>query len=156
MALVRLYGWAGSPEPPQLAYAIRTVFQNLTFKKISENWCQINTDHEENMAMWYTCIIWAASWQNQQNDCAPSEDSSEDVQADLSLRWALSYPLSTQRRLWSDWADVQADLSTRWAQSHFVDFCWFFHEAAHFSFRIVSREIHFQIFTIGGPIKNYT
>ena len=32
----------------------------------------------------------------------------------------LSYPLSAQRRLWSDWADAQADLSFRWAQSHFV------------------------------------
>ena len=31
--------------------------------------------------------------------------------------WVLSYPLSTQRRLWSDWADAQADLS--W---HFVGF----------------------------------
>ena len=37
----------------------------------------------------------------------------------------LSYPLSAQRRLWSDWADwadAQADLSLRWAHSHFVDF----------------------------------
>ena len=41
--------------------------------------------------------------------------------------WVLSYPLSAQRRLWSDWADAQADLGLRWAQS----FCWFCHEAAH-------------------------
>ena len=34
----------------------------------------------------------------------------------------LSYPLSAQRRLWSDWADAQADLSLRWAQGHFVGF----------------------------------
>ena len=34
----------------------------------------------------------------------------------------LSYPLTAQRRLWSDWADVQADLSLRWAHSHFVGF----------------------------------
>ena len=34
----------------------------------------------------------------------------------------LSYPLSTQRRLWSDWADAQVDLSLRWAHSHFVGF----------------------------------
>ena len=34
----------------------------------------------------------------------------------------LSYPLSAQRRLWSDWADAQADLSLRWADTHFVDF----------------------------------
>ena len=34
----------------------------------------------------------------------------------------LSYPLSAQRRLWSDWADAQADLSLRWAHTHFVGF----------------------------------
>ena len=36
--------------------------------------------------------------------------------------WALNYPLSAQRRLWSDWADDQADLSLRWAHSHCVGF----------------------------------
>ena len=36
--------------------------------------------------------------------------------------WAFSYPLSAQRRLWSDWADAQADLSLRWAHIHFVGF----------------------------------
>ena len=34
----------------------------------------------------------------------------------------LTYPLSTQRRLWSDCTDAQADLSLRWAHSHFVGF----------------------------------
>ena len=36
--------------------------------------------------------------------------------------WVLSYPLSTQRRLWSDWADAQADLSLHWAHTYFVGF----------------------------------
>ena len=36
--------------------------------------------------------------------------------------WVLSNPLSTQRRLWSDWADAQADLSLRWAH---MPFCCF-------------------------------
>ena len=36
--------------------------------------------------------------------------------------WVLSYPLSAQRRLWSDWAGAQADLSLRWAHSHIVGF----------------------------------
>ena len=36
--------------------------------------------------------------------------------------WVLSYPLSAQRRLWSDWADAQADLNLRWAHTHFVGF----------------------------------
>ena len=34
----------------------------------------------------------------------------------------LSYPLSAQRKLLSDWADAQADLSLRWAHTHFVGF----------------------------------
>ena len=34
----------------------------------------------------------------------------------------LSYPLSAQRRLWSDWTDAQADLSLRWVHTHFVGF----------------------------------
>ena len=43
----------------------------------------------------------------------------------MKKAWVLSYPLSAQRRLWSDWADAQADLSLG-AQS----LCWFSHVAA--------------------------
>ena len=39
----------------------------------------------------------------------------------------LSYPLSTQRSLWSDWADAQADLSLRWVH---MSFCWYCHAVA--------------------------
>ena len=76
-------------------------------------------------------IIWATSWQNQQNDCAPSEDSDQPGHPPSVIRvfavrmkkaWVLSYPLSAQRRLWSDWMDAQADMSLRWAHSHFVAF----------------------------------
>ena len=74
---------------------------------------------------------WAATWQNQQSECAPSEDSDQPGHPPSLIRvlavrmkqaWALSYPLSAQRRLWSDWADAQADLSLRWAHTHFVGF----------------------------------
>ena len=40
----------------------------------------------------------------------------------MKKAWVLSYPLSAQRRLRSDWADAQADLSLRWVHSHFVGF----------------------------------
>ena len=40
----------------------------------------------------------------------------------MKKAWVLSYPLSTQRRLWSDWADAQADLSLCWMHSHFIGF----------------------------------
>ena len=52
--------------------------------------------------------IWAATWQNQQNECAPSEDSDEPGHPPSLIRgfavrikkaWVLSYPLSAQRRL---------------------------------------------------------
>ena len=75
--------------------------------------------------------IWAATWQYQQSDCAPSENSDQPGHPPSLIRvfavrmkkaWVLSYPLGAQRRLWSDWADAQADLSLRWAHSHFVGF----------------------------------
>ena len=84
-------------------------------------------------------FIWAISWQNQQSDCAPSENSDQPGHPPNLIRvfavrwkkaWVLGYPLSAQRRLWSDWADAQADLSPRWAH---MPFCLFYHDAAHFA-----------------------
>ena len=49
------------------------------------------------------------------NECAPSEDSDQIGHPPSLIRvfavhikndWVLSYPLSAQRRLWSDWEDV--------------------------------------------------
>ena len=63
--------------------------------------------------------------------CAPSEDSDQPGHPPSLIRifavrmkkaWVLSYPLSAQWRLWSDWADAQADRSLRWEHSHFVGF----------------------------------
>ena len=73
---------------------------------------------------------WAATWQNQQNECAPREGSDQPgihpvwsvFAVHMKKAWVLSYQLSAQRRLWSDWADAQADLSFRWAHCHFDDF----------------------------------
>ena len=40
----------------------------------------------------YSLYTWATTWQNQQNECAPSEDSDQpDAQDDLSLHWAHSH-----------------------------------------------------------------
>ena len=69
--------------------------------------------------------------------CPPSEDSDQPGHPPSLMRVfavrmkkasVLSYPLSAQRRLWSNWADAQADLSLRWAHSHFVGFTmrWLF------------------------------
>ena len=63
--------------------------------------------------------------------CAPREDSDQPGHPPSLIRvfavrmkkdWVLSYPLSQQRKLLSDWVDAQADLSLRWAHSHFVGF----------------------------------
>ena len=58
----------------------------------------------------YPICKWAASWQNQQSEYAPSEDSDQTGRirgfaVRMKKAWTLSYPLSAQRRLWSAWAD---------------------------------------------------
>ena len=70
----------------------------------------------------------AATWQSQQSDCAPSEDSDQPGHPPSLIRvfvvrmrkaWVLCYmyPLMAERRLWSDWASAQADLSLRGGRS---------------------------------------
>ena len=95
---------------------------------------------------------WAATWQNQQSECAHSEDSDQPGHPPSQIRvfavrmkktWVLSYPLSAQRRLWSDWVDAQADLSLRWAH---MPFCCFCHEVAQIVTQVyihINRNISF-------------
>ena len=45
----------------------------------------------------------------------------------MSKPWVLSYPLSAQQKLWSDWVDAHADLSLRWVH---MSFCWLCHALA--------------------------
>ena len=70
--------------------------------------------------------------------CAPSEDPDQPGHPPRLIRvfavgmkksWVLSYPLSAQRRLWSDSADSQVELSLRWTHR---SVCWFCHAHAHF------------------------
>ena len=63
----------------------------------------------------YVVMIWAAAWQNQQNDLCVQwrlRSNWADVQSDQSLG------------LWSDEADAQPDMSLRLAHR---SFCWFCH-----------------------------
>ena len=85
------------------------------------------------------------------NDCAPSEDLDQPRHPPSPIRviavcmkqaWILSYPLSAQRNLWSDWADAQADLSLRWAH---MPFCWFCLEAAHLSMTLLTLNVAWTI-----------
>ena len=90
--------------------------------------------------------IWATSWQNQQNGMCTQQrlrSAWASIQryshvwyqmeshppslirvcaVHMKKTWVLSYPLSAQPRLWSDWADAQAELNLRWEHSHFVGF----------------------------------
>ena len=79
----------------------------------------------------FELLKWAASWQNQQCGCAPSEDSDQPGHLPSLIRvfavrsmgsYGSKLSSCRQRRLWSDWADAQADLSLRWAHTHFVGF----------------------------------
>ena len=72
--------------------------------------------------------------------CAPIEDSDQPEHPPSLIRvfavrmnipWVLSYPFSTQRRPWSDWAlggSAQSDLSLRWVLRTRCLFC---HAAAY-------------------------
>ena len=66
--------------------------------------------------------------------CAPRKTQFSAGISLISLRWpheeALGpkLPISTQWRLWSDWADAQAGLSLRWVHR---STCWFCHTAAN-------------------------
>ena len=76
--------------------------------------------------------VWAVIWQNQQNVCAPSEDSDQPGHPPSLIRvfavrmkkaCVLSYPLSAQWRRWCPgWSE-----SSLGAHS----FCWFCHGVAH-------------------------
>ena len=78
-------------------------------------------------------MIWASAWPNLQNGmCAKWRLRSAWASAQWSVfavcmkkAWVLSYPLSPQQRLWSDWVDAQADLSLSWVH---MPFC---HALAH-------------------------
>ena len=78
---------------------------------------------------------WAASWQNQQNDCEPSKDSDQPghlpslirvVTIRMKKAWVLSYRLSAQRRLL-----IRLGGCPGWSESSLgsQSFCWFCHEA---------------------------
>ena len=63
---------------------------------------------------------WAASRQNQQNDVRPAK-TLISLGGCMKKVWVLSYPMSAQGRLWSDWAHAQADLFAG-CTDHFVGF----------------------------------
>ena len=64
----------------------------------------------QNFMDFTSLLTWAATWQNQQNECAPSKDPvwSESL---LCAQWVAKDPsfLHADSEDWSDWVDAQAD-----------------------------------------------
>ena len=77
--------------------------------------------------------IWAATWQNQQCGCAPSEDSDQ-----LGIRpvWSESSPCAWRnfRSLATHWAHSEVSGCPGWSKSSLDahSFCWFCHVVAQF------------------------
>ena len=71
-------------------------------------------------------IIWAATWQNQQSECALSEDSHQPGHPPSLIRvFACAHWVGKDPSLFhadSEASDAQSGLSLRWALSHFVGF----------------------------------
>ena len=86
--------------------------------------------HESPYIRWYRIILIAPHGdKTNKTACVPSENSYQPGHLPSLIRvftvcmkklWVLSYPLSAQWRLWSDWMDAQADLNPRWVHIHFV------------------------------------
>ena len=80
------------------------------------------TCHLVSLCCAMTVTMWAATWQNQQNDYAPSEDSS------LCTSWVAKDPRflhvdseDSDQTVWMPRL-IQADPSLCWTHTHFVGF----------------------------------
>ena len=100
------------------------------------DWCYIQNFKNPagicSSASWFG-LIWAATWQNQQNGCASSEDLDQPGHPPslISLRCPYEKTLGPQlpiectaKTLWSDWADADSSLGEH-------SLCWFCHVVAH-------------------------
>ena len=76
-----------------------------------------------------TNIIWATSWQNQQNGVLAHHSDQSSLSTRRKLGSLVTLSVQIERRIWSDWANAKADLSLRWAHV----FCY---DAAHFNTQI--------------------
>ena len=124
----QVFSWRCSFLPKRKAKQSNRQYGNTNYEARSHN---LNNVRTRAVSSRKKNTMWAASWQNQQNECAPSEGSDQSghlprlnrvFAVRMKKAWVLSNPVSAHRRLWSDWADTQADLSLRWTHNHFVGF----------------------------------
>ena len=133
-------------------YHLQTVCINLTFKRKvhkmhTDPWIPHPGLNSENVAYCHS-LDWKGKLFEPPHDktnkmaCAPGEDSDQPGHLPSLIKvfaismkkdWVLSYPLSAQRRLWSDWADLRLIWVFAGRTDHFVGFvmrrlisCFFF------------------------------
>ena len=96
---------------------------------------------ESSLSAWRKLGSLAIHWADSEDSDQPGHPSRLIRVFAVRMKKArvLSYPLSGQRRLWSDWADAQADLSLRVAHSHIVGFVM----RRLICYSIHCREVHF-------------
>ena len=82
--------------------------------------CSFSERREIQLFVWELPLVSSEPWMTKPTKWVCAQRRVFAVR--MKKAWVLSYPLSAQRRLWSDWADAQADLSLRWAHTHFVGF----------------------------------
>ena len=118
---------------------IHRMFVNLYHhwrKVLSSNATQLPAFSCVRLAMIKKVHIWAATWQNQQSDCVPSEDSDQPVHPPslISLRCALNEYLRTQAFFMRTAKTlIRQGRCPGWSESslgaHTI--CWFCHVADH-------------------------
>ena len=119
----------------ELHIALKTykIFSLQTFVFFTDRFCWLHCQVPRR-ALEIPLYTWAATWQNQKNGRAPSEDQPGHppilirvFAVRMKKAWVLSYLLSAQRRL------IRLSGCPGWSESSLGAhlFCWFCHVAAH-------------------------
>ena len=115
---------------------------------LSLNWPPFALQAMGNYLCWLYMYNWATTGQNQQSDCAPSENSDQPGHPPNLIRvfptrmkkaWVLSYPLCTVKTL------IRLGGCPGWSESSLGahSFCWFCHIAAQFF--VSENKVKFKI-----------
>ena len=96
---------------------------HLMFLESRQIRCKEKADSQRPSSWLCSKTIWATTWQYQQNECVPSEDSDQPGHLPSLIRVFAVHSMGSsgpklsscgQWRLWSDWVNAQADLSLRY------------------------------------------
>ena len=119
--------WNNTPDSPKLESGL--VKMIMMGKSIRQMWVNYRKVNKKAMIR----NMWATTWQNQQNECVPSEISDQPGHPPSLIRvfavrlkkaWVLSYPLSGQWTAKTDQAGWMPSLIWVFVgrTCHFVDF----------------------------------